>query len=226
MSPARSETLDVLVSAGVLDRRHRPLEQPPRRVVARACCRAAYLRGAFLGGGSLSTGRSPHLELRTATIGSAELLRQVAAASDVQLDGRRAPDACRRLREELGRDRVRARARGRERGRARPRGALGGRRDERPCEPAGERRSREPRSHEPCGRAPARGRASASRRRRRRAARSSAARGGRAPAPPPDRLAARARGAHRSSDDEGGDAPPSRPARGARAAAFARTSPR
>ena len=78
-------TLDVLVSAGVLDRRHRPLEQPPRRVVARACCRAAYLRGAFLGGGSLSTGRSPHLELRTATTGSAELLRQVAAASDVQL---------------------------------------------------------------------------------------------------------------------------------------------
>ncbi len=44
----------MLVSAGVLDRRHRPLEQPPRRVVARACCRAAYLRGAFLGGGSLS----------------------------------------------------------------------------------------------------------------------------------------------------------------------------
>jgi hypothetical protein len=79
------ETLRVLVSAGVLDRRHRPLEQPPRRIVARACCRAAYLRGAFLGGGSLSTGRSPHLELRTAAIGSAELLREVAAASDTKL---------------------------------------------------------------------------------------------------------------------------------------------
>ena len=79
------QTLSVLVSAGVLDRGHRPLERPPGRVVARACCRSAYLRGAFLGGGSLSTGRSPHLELRTATTSSAELLRDLAAASDVQL---------------------------------------------------------------------------------------------------------------------------------------------
>jgi cell division protein WhiA len=78
-------TLGVLVSAGVLDRRHRPLDRPPLRVVARACCRAAYVRGAFLGGGSLSTGRSPHLELRTAAVGSAELLRDVAAASGTRL---------------------------------------------------------------------------------------------------------------------------------------------
>ena len=42
-----------------------PLERPPRRVVARACCRAAYVRGALLGGGSLSGPRSPHLEIRT-----------------------------------------------------------------------------------------------------------------------------------------------------------------
>lgn len=78
-------TLGVLVAAGVLDRRRRPLERPPRRVVARACCRAAYVRGAFLGGGSLSTGRSPHLELRTAAVGSAELLRDVAEAAGTQL---------------------------------------------------------------------------------------------------------------------------------------------
>jgi DNA-binding protein WhiA len=77
--------LGVFVSAGVLDRRHRPLERPPRRVVARACCRAAYVRGAFLGGGSLSVGRSPHLELRTATAESAKLLRDVAAASGTHL---------------------------------------------------------------------------------------------------------------------------------------------
>ena len=77
--------LGVLVSAGVLDHRRRPLERPPGRVVARACCRAAYVRGAFLGGGSLSTGRSPHLELRTATTGSAELLREIAASSDTRL---------------------------------------------------------------------------------------------------------------------------------------------
>ena len=45
-----------------------PLERPPKRVVARACCRAAYLRGALLGGGSLSGPRSPHLEIRSAEL--------------------------------------------------------------------------------------------------------------------------------------------------------------
>jgi DNA-binding protein WhiA len=79
------ETLKVLTAAGVLDRRHGPLERPPRRVVARACCRAAYLRGAFLGAGSLSLGRSPHLELRTASIESAALLARLAHAEDIEL---------------------------------------------------------------------------------------------------------------------------------------------
>ena len=68
----------MLVAAGVVDRRHAPLERPPRRVVARSCCRAAYLRGAFLGAGSLSLGRSPHLELRTASRESAALLARLA----------------------------------------------------------------------------------------------------------------------------------------------------
>jgi DNA-binding protein WhiA len=76
--------LEVLVAAGVLDRRHAPLERPPLRVVSRACCRAAYLRGAFLGGGSLS-GRSPHLELRAASRAAARLLVDVAARSGVPL---------------------------------------------------------------------------------------------------------------------------------------------
>jgi hypothetical protein len=80
-----TDALDVLVAAGVLDRRHGPLERPPRRVVARACCRAAYLRGAFLGGGSLSSERSPHLELRAASRATAELLVDVARTADVQL---------------------------------------------------------------------------------------------------------------------------------------------
>jgi DNA-binding protein WhiA len=78
-------TLEVLVAAGVVDRRHGPLERPPRRVVARACCRAAYLRGAFLGGGSLSTGRSPHLELRAASVAAASTLAEVAAAAGICL---------------------------------------------------------------------------------------------------------------------------------------------
>lgn len=77
--------LGVLVEAGVLDSRHAPLERPPKRIVGRACCRGAYLRGALLGGGSLSGPRSPHLELRTTSIEGAEFLRWVAAASDVVL---------------------------------------------------------------------------------------------------------------------------------------------
>ena len=79
------EALRVLAAAGVVDRRHAPLERPPRRVVARSCCRAAYLRGAFLGAGSLSLGRSPHLELRASSRESASLLARLARTEGVQL---------------------------------------------------------------------------------------------------------------------------------------------
>jgi DNA-binding protein WhiA len=78
-------TLRVLVAAGVLDRRHGPLERPPLRVVARSCCRRAYLRGAFLGGGSFSGPRSPHLELRAASAEAASLLVDVGSRSGVRL---------------------------------------------------------------------------------------------------------------------------------------------
>jgi DNA-binding protein WhiA len=78
--------LRVLAAAGVVDRRHAPLERPPRRVVARSCCRGAYLRGAFLGGGSVSLGREPHLELRTASRESAALLGRLARAEGVELE--------------------------------------------------------------------------------------------------------------------------------------------
>lgn len=77
--------LDVLAEAGVVDREHRPLERPPGHVVARACCRGAYLRGAFLGGGSLSGPRSPHLELRFPRRAGATFLRQVATTEGVRL---------------------------------------------------------------------------------------------------------------------------------------------
>jgi DNA-binding protein WhiA len=69
----------------VLDTRHAPVERPPKRVVGRSCCRGAYLRGALLGGGSLSGPRSPHLELRTTSVEGAEFLRRLAAADDVRL---------------------------------------------------------------------------------------------------------------------------------------------
>lgn len=77
--------LAVLVEAGVLDARRAPVERPPKRVVGRACCRGAYLRGALLGGGSLSGPGAPHLELRTTSLEGAEFLRSVVAANDVKL---------------------------------------------------------------------------------------------------------------------------------------------
>ena len=42
-----------------------PIERVPARIVSRSCCRRSYLRGAFIGCGSLSRPRSPaHLEWR------------------------------------------------------------------------------------------------------------------------------------------------------------------
>jgi cell division protein WhiA len=70
---------DVLHRAGVLDASHRPLEHPPQRVLARRCCRGAYLRGTLLGAGSLSGPRDPHLEIRTAEPEGARFVAEVAA---------------------------------------------------------------------------------------------------------------------------------------------------
>lgn len=78
--------LQVLHEAGVLSSRLTPVEHPPRRVVARSCCRAAYLRGALLGGGSLSGPRSPHLEIRSAGPEGAGFLSRVAADEGARLE--------------------------------------------------------------------------------------------------------------------------------------------
>jgi len=77
--------LQVLHEAGVLSARLTPLASPPRRVVARSCCRGAYLRGALLGGGSLSGPRAPHLEIRTAEPEGAEFVARVAADERLEL---------------------------------------------------------------------------------------------------------------------------------------------
>jgi hypothetical protein len=77
--------LTVLRDAGVLSASGAPLEQPPKRVVGRSCCRAAYLRGALLGGGSLSGPRAPHIELRASGLAGAKFLAAVAAHEDVEL---------------------------------------------------------------------------------------------------------------------------------------------
>ncbi len=77
--------VEVLRRAGVLGPRRVPLHRPPRRVVGRSCCRGAYLRGALLGGGSISGPPSPHLELRTSSLEGARFVAAVAAAVDVPL---------------------------------------------------------------------------------------------------------------------------------------------
>ena len=74
-----------LHKAGVLDASHRPLDRPPRRVVARRCCRRAYLRGALLAAGSLSGPRDPHLEIRTSEVDGARFLADLAAREGADL---------------------------------------------------------------------------------------------------------------------------------------------
>jgi cell division protein WhiA len=77
--------LEVLRDAGVVSSGLAPLERPPKRVVARACCRVAYLRGALLGSGTLSGPRSPHLEVRSATREGAEFVASVGERLGVTL---------------------------------------------------------------------------------------------------------------------------------------------
>jgi hypothetical protein len=70
----------VLRDAGILDGRLRPLTVPPRRVVARSCCRGAYVRGTLLAAGSLSGPRSPHLEIRMSSLDGARFVADLVAA--------------------------------------------------------------------------------------------------------------------------------------------------
>jgi cell division protein WhiA len=79
--------LQVLHEIGVLSSRLAPLVAPPRRVVARRCCRRAYLRGAFLAAGSVAAPRRPaHLEVRTGDPEGAAAIAALAREDDVALD--------------------------------------------------------------------------------------------------------------------------------------------
>jgi cell division protein WhiA len=80
-----ARALQALNEAGVLDSNLVPLQRPPRRLVARPCCRAAFLRGTFLAAGSASGPRNAHLELRTADAESAHFLAELAAADGFAL---------------------------------------------------------------------------------------------------------------------------------------------
>src|SRR3954468_17510305 len=83
--PVDERAHEVLRDAGVLGARMAPLERPPARVVARSCCRRAYLRGALLAAGSLSAGQTLHLEIRATGAAGAEFLCAVAARERVTL---------------------------------------------------------------------------------------------------------------------------------------------
>ena len=92
---------------GIVGRGGVPLSRPPRRVVGRRCCRAAYVRGAFLGAGSVSGPRRPHSSRCGSPMSSgAAFLAGTAAQEDVELHIRaevaptasRTPGARRRLR--------------------------------------------------------------------------------------------------------------------------------
>jgi DNA-binding protein WhiA len=72
--------LELLEQAGVVDSRLRPRERPPKRVVARSCCRSAYVRGALLAAGSVTAPPSPHLEVRSESREGAEAVAAASAA--------------------------------------------------------------------------------------------------------------------------------------------------
>jgi DNA-binding protein WhiA len=77
--------LAVLKECGVLGPRLQPVSRPPKRIVGRACCRGAYLRGSLLAAGSVSAPPSPHLEVRTETVEAASFLAEAISREDVSL---------------------------------------------------------------------------------------------------------------------------------------------
>jgi DNA-binding protein WhiA len=83
-----ARALQVLNEAGVVDSRLVPLDRPPRRLAARPCCRAAYLRGAFLAAGSVSGPRNAHFEIRAASFEGARFLVELGEAEGFPLRAR------------------------------------------------------------------------------------------------------------------------------------------
>jgi DNA-binding protein WhiA len=69
-----ARAVQALNELGVVDAGLAPVGRPPRRLLDRPCCRAAYLRGALLAAGSVSGPKNAHLELRAATLEGAEHL--------------------------------------------------------------------------------------------------------------------------------------------------------
>jgi cell division protein WhiA len=78
--------LQLMHEIGVLSATLEPLPAPPRRVIARPCCRASYLRGAFVAAGSVSAPRSAgHLEIRAADADAAGVVAGLAGEEGVAM---------------------------------------------------------------------------------------------------------------------------------------------
>ena len=84
--------LQLMHEIGVLSAALEPLAEPPRRVVARPCCRASYLRGAFVAAGSVSGPRSAgHLEIRAHDADAAGVVVRIAREEGIALAVARRP---------------------------------------------------------------------------------------------------------------------------------------
>jgi DNA-binding protein WhiA len=75
----------LLARTGIVDARSRPRERPPKSLLGRGCCRAAYLRGALLAAGSISAPPSAHLEIRCESRDGAETVAAAAAGEGAEL---------------------------------------------------------------------------------------------------------------------------------------------
>ncbi|MEW6019357.1 MAG: DNA-binding protein WhiA [Pseudomonadota bacterium] len=61
-------------------------ERLPGRIISRPCCRAAFLRGAFIAAGSVSEpGKPAHLEIYSSNSAFLETIAEAAAASNIAL---------------------------------------------------------------------------------------------------------------------------------------------
>ncbi len=78
------QAAQILNELGILDDHLRVVYEVPRRLVKSTCCGAAYLRGAFLGGGfTASPEREHHLELAVSSPQLAEELQALMARYDI-----------------------------------------------------------------------------------------------------------------------------------------------
>ena len=187
----------------MLDREHAPLDRPPGRVVARPCCRGAYLRGAFLGAGSLvgpavASSRDARADARRG-----RFVRSVASTAGARLRVVDRSGHAARLREGARADRGVPRRRRRDRDGARPRGAgvVAELRAEANRLANADHANLVRRAGPHSG--SSRPRSTASRPRGAANAPGRLPRGGRAAPPPPRALAARARRAREPAGDEG-----------------------